>query len=85
MLSKSRYVLNNGKIIWVSVVNDTPFTRSDCVCDKQFGECLVRVGFRGAIVWGIYVRVVEQCIQYNNDNIALGTEILFNNFHRWFV
>lgn len=78
---RTQLVQNHGSYLSI-LTNDSDFTQSDCLCDAILGECLVKVGTRGAIIWAIYVRSVQQCIVYNGIS-TMGQNLLRYNFNRW--
>lgn len=62
--------------------NNSGFTRSDCRCDIALYDCLVNVGFRGAIIWTIYVTTVQKCFNYRG-NVPVSSTVLEYRINRW--
>lgn len=47
--------------------NESPATRSNCVCDNNLRLCLSNGGDEGAILWAIYARVTQACLVYDTS------------------
>lgn len=72
----------NGRNFISNFSNDSNYTRSDCDCDHRLGECLVTCGLRGAVIWAIYVKTVQECVRYNGIE-PFAYDTLKYNFNRW--